>query len=703
MAETEPKTDEVVVEQVLEQKQEEPEVESPETAEPSNADVASSRLASNADVDESAGTDDDAEEVDDTIQRYQFRRNRQEPDEPRYEGVVRWFRADRGNYGFIEVRSEELGNPDAHVHGDNVELDSEGNIQILDEGQECTFTLLARPPPKADPTGETKYTAKEVKPGKKQKREKKIVKKYKGRCVFFNADKNKKFGFIKIDSCDDYPTGVEVFVHQDSIRGSKDSKGKATKGLVEDQEVVCELATQTVTNDKTGQEEQRSRAINVEPGKAPLEDPEKDIVFSGSVVRWVEKFEKGVDKSFGFIRLDKDQGREVMVHNTKIVSGNKVLSSSQKCKFRIQKRKDRMNPKMPMRESAIDVIPGDVPVKKILAGVVRFFDTEKGFGFIQRKGHTDSDYYCRAEAIIGPDKTLEEKQTVTFVAAPSNRPGKPRATEVRPGPKAVNGEVAELKPEETPFEAYLPAHTGAVTEKAKKKSNPNLPKHLQIQQDDTMTADEKAAALKKDFNYRKKMRRKRAIAREDSDSSSSEEKEAAPPRQQQKKAPAPLPPVVQQTSSASSKKKKSKSPKPPQQPQEQPQKQKKQQQQPKAAPVQTNSKKKTPKASSPSSGDNNSQKKQQQKKQQPQQQEQAPLQTNKKKPKRRTKNNAASKRKAKADKQQQDEEDAIDALFEANKASRDAQNASSQGLFIVVYNYILSFCKTPAPKRKLKH
>lgn len=697
MADTEPKTDEVV-----EQKQEEPEVvESTETAaEPESVDA-----------DESGDTDDDTAEVDDSIQRYQFRRNRgQEADEPRYEGVVRWFRADRGNYGFISVKSEELGNPDAHVHGDNVELDAEGNIQILDEDQECSFTLLVRPPPKGDPTAETKYTAKEVKPGKKKKKEKKIVKKYKGRCVFFNADKGKKFGFIKVEPCDDYPTGVEVFVHQDSIRGIK---GKAAKGLVEDQEVVCELDTKTVVDDKTGEEVQRSRAINVEPGKAPLEDPEKDIIFSGSVVRWVEKFEKDgnrqIDKSFGFIRLDKDQNREVMVHNSKIVSGNKVLSTAQKCKFRIQKRKDRMNPKMPLRESAIDVVPGDVPVKKVLTGIVRFFDKEKGFGFIQRKGNADNDYYCRTEAIIGPDKVLEEKQTVTFVAAPSNRPGKPRATEVKPGPKAVNGEVAELKPEETPFEAYLPAHTDAgAKEKSKKKSNPNLPKHLQIQQDESMTEAEKAAALKKDFNFRKRMRRKRAMAREDGDSSSSgEEKEVAPPRQQPK-APAPLPPVTQQTSS---KKKKSKSPKPQQQqPEPQPkQKKQQQQQQQKAAPVQTSSKKKTPKASSSSSGDNNTQKeqpqkKQQQKKQQPQQQEQAPLQTNKKKPKRRNnKNNAASKRKAKADKQQQDEEDAIDALFEANKASREAHNASSQGLFTIVYNYILSFCKTPAPKRKLKH
>lgn len=679
MADTEPKTEEV-----LEQKPEETKVEV-ETAEASSDEPASVDAAPAADKESSDAAAGDKEspdaEADDSHSRYVFRR--QQRDETRYSGVVRWFRADKGNFGFISVECEEKGNPDAHVHGDNVECDAEGNIQILEEGQQCTFTLLTRPPPKSDPTGETRYTAKNVIPGEKPKREKKIVKKYKGRCVFFNHAKDKKFGFIKIEPCDDYPTGIDIYVHQDSVKGGKG------KGLVEDQEVVCEIQKNEYDLDN-GEKEVKLRAINVVPGKAPPEDPEKDMVFNGTCVRWIDKQEDGANKSFGFIRLDNDASREVMVHNSKILSGDKSLVVTQKCRFKISKRKDRNDPTKKLRESAIEVSPGDVPVKKILTGVVRFFDVEKGFGFISRQGHSDKDYYCRVESIIGNDKALEEKQTVTFVAAPSNRPGKPRAVEVRPGKKAVNGEVAELAPEETPFEAYLPAHTEAVKTAKKKKSN--LPLHKQIEQDDTMTEAEKAAALKKDFNYRKRMRRKRALAREESDSSSEEKKPVAAPAPVSKPKPTPAPkPVAAPAPQQSKKSKKSK-------------KQQKQEPAPvveevaPTPPVQTNSKKKkAPKKQEPQQ-----QAQKEQKKQQQVQQQAAPaVQGNKKKPKRR-KN--AKKKKGGADKQSQssEEEDVIDAAFNANKAAREQQNAASAGLFTVLYNYILSFCKTPAPQRKLR-
>ncbi len=82
-----------------------------------------------------------------------------------------------------------------------------------------------------------------------------------------------------------------------------------------------------------------------------------------------------------------------------------------------------------------------------IEGQVKWFDPEKGYGFIQRQGGSDVYVHIREVWQAGLDR-LEEGQLVTFTIR-TNAKG-PRAQEIEPMEKAVPG-ASELATTETSF------------------------------------------------------------------------------------------------------------------------------------------------------------------------------------------------------------------------------------------------------------
>ncbi len=69
----------------------------------------------------------------------------------------------------------------------------------------------------------------------------------------------------------------------------------------------------------------------------------------------------------------------------------------------------------------------------LTTGTVKFFNAEKGFGFISREG--GDDVFVHFSNIQGEGyKTLDEGQTVEFDVAPGGRAKKPRTSEPSSSP-----------------------------------------------------------------------------------------------------------------------------------------------------------------------------------------------------------------------------------------------------------------------------
>jgi len=418
-----------------------------------------------------------------------------------YAGICQWFDLAKG-YGFIRVTDDPAThsiNQDVYVHKRNVLTEDDSEDGFLEKNQECKFEISSRPPATSSTRDgaspdQPRLSAQNVVPGPKPKREKKP--RHKGVCVMFDNSEGKKFGFIHVDGTDD-----EIFVHMDAV--------KHGKGLVEGQPCEFEIVEQ---------QGGRLRAHNVNPGKAPPVDPEANKVRTGTVARWIES------RGFGFIRPDKVDEQEVMVHRNNLKSSGGELVEGQFVKYKIRKRRPRRaraaagdastpktegNDDNTDRMEAVDVVPGEIPKRQVFQGIVKFFDKEEGFGFISRKGGKSEDYYVNKQQIVSEDEEvfLEEGQQVTFVPS-IGRNRKVRAVEVVPGLQAE--EIS--KQAESPDDVELPlGATDATNRNEKKKRKGKDAASPPPPPDDGLTEEER---FKKDFNFRKKQRRKRAKERQ---------------------------------------------------------------------------------------------------------------------------------------------------------------------------------------------
>jgi len=395
-----------------------------------------------------------------------------------YQGVCKWFNPKDG-YGFIECKDDDMSK-DVWVHGSNINTES-GDDGKLVEGQECTFEIITRPA--RNPQEVEKYSANNVIPGPEPKRAlKPKAERHKGVCLWFNEAPDKKFGFIKVDE-----TEEQIFVHADAI---KHGKGK----LVEGQKCEFEIVKQ---------QDGRARANNVNPGPAPPVDPEANKIHSGKVARWIP------ERGFGFIRPDNKDAEEVMVHRSNLKSSGENLVEDQPVRYKIRLRRKRRgapDSAEPPRPEAIEVVPGEVPKRQIYHGTVKFFEPEKGFGFIHRTGRNE-DYYVHHSQIVSHNDSnddtpavLEEGQHCTFVPS-VGKAGKLRAIKVIPGAKA-----------EEEKDGQQAAEAGAQEVTPTAGGQPDTPDAVDL--DDDLTEEERQ---RREFNYRKKQRRKRAKERQAND------------------------------------------------------------------------------------------------------------------------------------------------------------------------------------------
>jgi len=385
-----------------------------------------------------------------------------------YQGVCRWFNPKDG-YGFIECKDDGV-EKDVWVHQSNIQTES-GEDGKLVEGQECTFEIITRPP--RNPNEAPKHSAQNVVAGPAPKVPRKPkAERHKGVCLWFNDAPDKRFGFIKVND-----TEQQIFVHGDAI---KHGKPKLVEGQPCDFEIV-------------EQQDGRARAHNVNPGPAPPPDPAANKIHSGKVARWLP------ERGFGFIRPDAPDAEEVMVHRSNLKSSGENLVEDQLVRYKIRMRRKRRDGAESPRPEAVEVVPGEVPKRQIYHGVVKFFEPEKGFGFIHRTGRNE-DYYVHTSQIVshGDDETpvvLEEGQHCTFVPS-TGKNNKLRAIKVIPGAKAEEEKEAEAGAQE---------EAGATAEADTPTALP---------EDDNLTEEERA---RREFNYRKKQRRKRAKERQAKD------------------------------------------------------------------------------------------------------------------------------------------------------------------------------------------
>jgi CspA family cold shock protein len=85
------------------------------------------------------------------------------------------------------------------------------------------------------------------------------------------------------------------------------------------------------------------------------------------------------------------------------------------------------------------------PVRNLMSGVVKFFNTEKGYGFISRDDGA-GDVFVHFSAIKntqGGFRDLQQGQNVTFDVSVDARNGKPRAENVEVAQSQSQGNFAD--------------------------------------------------------------------------------------------------------------------------------------------------------------------------------------------------------------------------------------------------------------------
>ena len=336
------------------------------------------------------------------------------------EGTVRFFNGDKG-FGFI---TPDAGGDDVFVHFSAIVDD--GGYRSLDEGQRVLFEATE---------GERGLSATHVEPlagggggghdagsGLPQ-----------ATVRFFNGEKG--FGFITPDD-----GGDDVFVHFSAI---VDDGGY--RDLAEGQRVEFE-ATQ---GDRGWQ------ATHVQPLSGGGAGGGRGSGLQQGTVRFFN-----ADKGFGFIEPD-DGSRDVFVHFSAIEDdgGYGDLDEGQRVEFAASlgdrgptadvvrpldsagppprrdpaRREARRDPgrSTPRERSRSEARAVPVPIEGGQGGTVKWFNAEKGFGFIEPDdGGDDVFVHFSAIADRGGYRDLEEGQRVQFTASPGQKG--PQADAVEP-------------------------------------------------------------------------------------------------------------------------------------------------------------------------------------------------------------------------------------------------------------------------------
>jgi cold shock CspA family protein len=349
------------------------------------------------------------------------------------QGTVKWFNAEKG-FGFIEP---DDGGQDVFAHFSAIADD--GGFRSLDEGQRVEFT--------ASP-GDRGMQADSIRPlgGGRPAREERGHRDdprqvraprasrggggSEGTVRWFNAEKG--FGFIEPDD-----GGDDVFVHFSAIA---DDGGY--RSLEEGQRV-----------EYTASQGQRGlQADHVQPlgggGRPPARDDRRQSAprdrghdrgrgGSQGTVRFFN-----AEKGFGFIEPDEG-GDDVFVHFSAIVDdgGYRSLDEGQRVEYTASPgqrglQADSVQPlggggRPPARDDRRQSAPRDRDRAPRAPrggggaggqGTVRFFNAEKGFGFIEPDdGGDDVFVHYSAIADRGGYRSLDEGQRVEYTASPGQK------------------------------------------------------------------------------------------------------------------------------------------------------------------------------------------------------------------------------------------------------------------------------------------
>ncbi|WP_432277330.1 cold-shock protein [Klenkia sesuvii] len=330
------------------------------------------------------------------------------------QGFVKWFNAEKG-FGFI---GPDDGGEDVFVHFSAIE--DTGGFRSLDEGARVEYqaspgqrglqadrvTPLGGPPVQVDrsqsrePRRDDRGPRREAPRREPARAPRSTGGGAEGTVRFFNAEKG--FGFITPDD-----GGDDVFVHFSAI---VDDGGY--RSLDEGQRVLFEAT----------EGERGLAATHVEPlagGGGGGYDAGSGL--PQATVRFFD-----AEKGFGFITPD-DGGDDVFVHFSAIVDdgGYRSLDEGQRVEFEATQG-DRG-----WQATHVQPLAGGGGGSGLQQGTVRFFNTDKGFGFVEPDdGSRDVFVHFSVIEDDGGYGDLAEGQRVEFAASQGDRG--PQADVVRP-------------------------------------------------------------------------------------------------------------------------------------------------------------------------------------------------------------------------------------------------------------------------------
>src|SRR3954447_25828704 len=350
------------------------------------------------------------------------------------QGTVKWFNAEKG-FGFIEP---DDGGQDVFAHFSAIADD--GGFRSLDEGQRVEFTASAGDRGmQADtirPLGGGGRPAREERGHRDDPRQVRAPRAARGgggtegTVRWFNAEKG--FGFIEPDD-----GGDDVFVHFSAIA---DDGGYRT--LEEAQRVEF-----TASPGQRGMQADHVQPLGGGGGRGPARDdrPRRDdrsrAPRGGGGSQGTVRF-FNAEKGFGFIEPDEG-GDDVFVHFSAIVDdgGYRRLDEGQRVEYPASPgqrglQADSVQPlgyggggRAPARDDRRQSAPRDRGPRAprgggggTAQGTVRFFNADKGFGFIEPDDGGD-DVFVHFSAITdrGGYRSLDEGQRVEYTASQGDR------------------------------------------------------------------------------------------------------------------------------------------------------------------------------------------------------------------------------------------------------------------------------------------